>query len=354
MAELASSTESIVQDSSSLTELEYQESAAFLIAESMGYLYSASLRAIAQLNIANHLAHGPLSLEELAARTQTNADALGRVLRLLATKGVFEEDVHGRFHLTRRACALRAEAYASARNGVITSTMNSHWRSAFELADTIRDGKPGFEKIFGAPFFDYCAEHEEMRNEFHSGMGSISNVASRLAVEAYDFPDDGVIVDVGGGTGGLLLEVLSRKPGLHGVLFDQEYAIANHRLSEMNADGRWDVVTGDFFEEVPRGGCLYTLQHIIHDWDDESCVRILGNCRKAMLPNGRIAIFESIVPNGNTPHASKTLDLVMLIVLTGKERRQAQFESLFARSGLELTKVIPTSGPLSVIEARAV
>ncbi|WP_328609588.1 COMT family class I SAM-dependent methyltransferase [Amycolatopsis sp. NBC_00345] len=344
--------DSLAADSDSDSVIATQDSAVYLLTEAMGYTFSAALRAAAILGVADHLVDGPRTPGELASPTNSNADFLYRILRLLATRDVFREDGNGRFHLTPRAEALRTDVPSSARRGIIMSTMRTHWLTAFELATAVRTGRQVCETVFGAPFFDHLAQDPDGGAEFHNGMESFSDAARQFALRAYEFPEFGTVVDVGGGHGGFLADVLRRNPGLRGVLFDQEHVLANHCLGQLT-DDRWDLAAGDFFAAAPTGGDLYTLMYILHDWSDAECVRILRNCRRAMGPDARIAVFDSVVPVGNDPDYAKVLDIIMLMMLTGRERTATEFEQLFAEAGLELTRIVPTRGPLSVIEAVA-
>lgn len=328
-----------------------EESAAFLTTEALGYIYAAALRVAALLDVADHLSDGPRSTDDLAALTGSDPQSLYRVLRLLATRGVFREDDDGRFRLTPAAEALRADSSFSVRDGILTVTTESLWRSAGELLHSVRDGTPALERIYGKPIFEYLRENPAAGAEFHDGMGQFSLLESRAFAESYPFPETGTLVDVGGGQGTLLLEVLSRHPGLNGVLFDQPDILAKHRLGRLGADDRWTTVPGDFFEAVPPGGDLYSMQYILHDWDDAACVRILRNCRDAMAPDARILAIDAVVPPGNDPHPGKTLDIIMLFAVPGKERTEAEFTTLFTAAGLQVTRIIPKPGRLSIVEA---
>jgi hypothetical protein len=327
-----------------------REAAAFLVAETMGYLPAAALRAAAVLGVADLLADGPRTPAELAEQTGTDAVSLHRVLRLLATRGIFREDPEGRFCLTDRANPLRTTVSGSVRDAVLMSTSDLHWRSAGELATAVRTGKPAFESVFGMPYFGHLAGDETAARVFHQGMASLSAWDNPFTVESYRFPESGLLVDLGGGQGGLLLTVLSRNPGLRGVLFDREEALAGHRLASLGEPDRWTLAPGDFFESVPSGGDLYTLQNVLHDWDDEQCVRILGNVRRAMAPDARLLVIDAVIPPGNDPSIAKTLDVLMVGVLPGRVRTEAEFAGLFAEAGLRLAGVLPTPGHLSILE----
>ncbi|MFD0396047.1 methyltransferase [Streptomyces nogalater] len=160
----------------------------------------------------------------------------------------------------------------------------------------------------------------------------------------------GTVVDVGGGHGGLLLEVLRRQPGLHGVLHDQAHVLADHRLGDHDGiAGRWSTADGDFFSAIPPGD-VYLIKRILHDWNDEQSAAILRNCQ-AMAPGGRILVIDAVVPPGNLPHQSKTLDLMMMSSLVGRERTEGDFVQLFKDAGLRLQRIVPTPTVLSIVEA---
>ncbi|MFC5663953.1 methyltransferase [Kitasatospora misakiensis] len=330
-----------------------RSSAAFLVDEALGFLFPAALRAAADVGVADHLVKGPASAAELAVATGTDARNLHRVLRLLATRGIVAEDERGRFTLTEAGQALRSDVPYSARTAVQMLTDRTMWRPAGELTHCLTEGTTAFEKLFGVPFFDHFAKDERTAAVFHVGMAAMSDPENAPIAAAYAFPPSGTVVDVGGGHGGLLLEVLLRNPGLAGVLYDRSHVLAGNRLgAHGQIAGRWTPQEGDFFSSVPSGD-VHLLKRITHDWDDDSCVTLLGHCRRALRPGGRILVLDAVVPPGNAPHQSKALDLMMMASLTGRERTEADFAELFGRAGLRLSRVIPTPTVLSVVEAVA-
>ena len=329
-----------------------QSSAFFLMDEALGYLYSAALRVAAVLGVADHLTDAPKTAIELADATGADPRSLYRVLRLLATRGIFAEDDAGRFMLTPAADPLRTDAPSSIRPGILMLTDKTFWLMAGELTSTVREGTTSFERMFGMPLFDYFARDAETTALLHVGMAAVSDPENPLIAHAYDFPHSATIVDLGGGHGGLLLAALRENPGLYGVLFDQSHVLAEHCLSELDADDRWETVAGDFFTEVPPGD-VYLIKRILHDWDDDQSVRILRHCRKAMSPGGRVLVIDAVIPPGNDHHPGKLLDLLMLTLLPGRERTRTEFEHLFAEAGLKLVRVIPTGSPLSIVEGIA-
>ena len=325
-----------------------------LLGDSLGYLYSAALRVAVRVGVADHLAGGPLPVERLAALGGVQADHLKRVLRFLATRGVFREDENGAFHLTTAAGLLRSDSPLAMASVVLLLTDELYWLPAGRLEDTVRKGSTVFEDIFGSPLFEYLAGDEERARVFHTALDDLSATEHGGVVASYDFPRSGTIVDVGGGRGGLLHEALARNGGLHGILLDHESVVAEHRLDDPAIEGRWQTVAGDFFSDMPSGGDVYLLKRILHDWDDAASVRLLRACREAMSGQGRVLVIDTVVPPGNDPHPSKLSDLAMMVVFDGKERTEEELASLFTQAGLTLNRIIPTPGTLSIVEAVAV
>jgi hypothetical protein len=321
--------------------------------QSLGYFYSAALRAAARLNIADHLAEFAQTPEELAATMGVDGPSVYRLLRFLATRDIFAEDDGGKFHLTPSAELLRTDVPRSMRSAVLMLTDQVFWKPAELLDDTVREGGTQFDRIFPAPFFDWLAQDEEAGNVFHVGMAGMSDSENQRIAGSYDFSYASKVVDVGGGHGGFLVEALRNSPTVHGVLFDEEHVLAHNRLDEAQAIDRTETVSGDFFDAVPSGADAYVVKRILHDWDDEASVRILSSCRQAMSPNGRVLVIDAVIPTGNEPHPGKTLDILLMTSLPGKERTEAEFRKIFEEAGLSMTRVIPTSTPLSIVEGVA-
>ncbi|PRD44940.1 methyltransferase [Phyllobacterium phragmitis] len=318
----------------------------------MGYTYSAALRVAALLGVADHLADGPKTVEELARATDTNALKLYRVLRLLATRGVFQENEDGRIALTTAAEHLRSDAPLSLRRAVMMLTHETLWRPAGSIVESLR-GNPPFKHIFGMPFFDYWAQDDAPAEDFHVGMSSMSEAENLFLARSYDFPDGATVVDIAGGFGGLLLRVLRQNPTLHGILFDQEHVLAANRLGELGADDRWELASGDFFSACPTAD-IYMLKYIVHDWPDEKAVQILRNCRNAMAPGGRVLVMDAVMPTGNEPHGGKLMDIVVMSAYEGgRERTEKEFRQLLNEAGLKLNRIIDTGCYVSIVEAVA-
>jgi hypothetical protein len=221
------------------------------------------------------------------------------------------------------------------------------------LLYSVETGKSGFEKSLGMPLFDWLGKHPEEASMFSEAMVGIHGAEPAAVAAAYDFSSLTTIVDVGGATGHLLTTILNNYPGTRGILFDLPHVVRD-APALIQSRGLADHVTieaGDFFEGVPSAGDVYLLSHIIHDWSEEQCLAILGNCRRAMNSGGRILIIEMVLPAGDTPHPGKMLDMMMLVGPGGQERTEQEYGALLGKAGLRLTRVVPTESPVSVVEA---
>lgn len=319
-----------------------------------GFIVSKVIFAVAELGVADHLKDGSRSAEELAQDTGTDASSLYRVLRFAASLGFFNEDSEGRFSLTPLGAALRSDDPGHARSAVRTLAGSTFWKAWGEFLHSVRTGETAMEKAFGQPFFDFLSDKPEESTIFNETMIGIHGAEPPAVAAAYDFSGIGTLVDVGGGTGNLLTTILSANPELKGILYDLPHVAeeAREAIEQKNLSARCEVVEGSFFESVPAGGDAYILSHIIHDWDEQKCLKILENCRRAMPGNGRILLVEMVIPEGNEFHPSKLLDMIMLAVAGGKERTVKEYADLFNQAGFKLSAVVPTASPVSVVEGR--
>ncbi len=330
-----------------------RQSARFLTAEANSYVYACCLRVVAQLGVADLLADGPVHVGHLAERVHADEDGLYRVLRLLATRGIVCETEARVFVLMDRGASLRSGSRFSVREGILAATTPAIYRAGGELLHAVTTGEPAVQRVFGESLFDFFGSHPGDGSEFHAGMGRYSVIESENFAQACRLPETGTVVDVGGGQGTLLLMLLQRHRKLRGVLFDLPHVVGNHRLRELEDADRWEVVGGNFFEAVPAGD-VYVIQYVLHNWDDERCVEILRNCQRAMAPGGRVFIHDMLVPPGNEADQSKVLDIVMLSIVTGRERTRQEFQHLLHAAGLRLVGITPPAGgALSIIEAEA-
>ena len=319
-----------------------------------GCWISQALYVAAKLGIADLLQEGPQSCTRLAEATQTHAGALYRVLRALASVGVFVEDEAGRFSLTPLAEPLRTDAPGSLRAFAIMLGEPEHWRAWEGVLHSVRTGQPAFDHVFGMPLFQYFLAHPEAAQIFDEAMTSRSSQENTAIVAAYDFAVAHTVVDVGGGQGTLLASILHAHSKARGVLFDLPHVIApaRTRMERAGQAARWEFVAGDFFAAVPPGGDLYLLKKVIHDWNDERAQLILTNCRKAISGTGRLLLIEPLIPPGNDASFNKLLDLLILVRNAGgRERTEREHQGLLASSGFNLSRVIPTRSDVSLIEA---
>ena len=322
----------------------------------MGFIGSAALQTAVRLGVADQLASGPRPIAEIARAVGANEDALYRILRALAVFGVFQEMEDRRFALTPAAEMLRSDR-PGVHDMALWITSPFHFRAYAELIHSARTGQPSVEKVIGMPAFEYLAKDRELSEIFNNAMTSFSAQVVPAALEAYNFSGIETLVDVAGGHGMLLASILQKYPKMRGILADLDHVIAGAgpRLTAMGVADRVQTRAIDFFKAVPEGGDAYIMKHIIHDWDDDRAATILGNIRKALggKPNGKVILLEAIVPAGNAPDMSKLMDLEMMVMPGGRERTEAEFKALFARSGFKLTRIVPTKSPLAVIEAVA-
>jgi hypothetical protein len=317
-----------------------------------GYIVSQALYVAAKLQIADHLKDGPRTSEELAQAVGADARFLYRVLRALASVGVFAETEEGSFTLTPTAELLRTDVQGSMHAMVVWMNEPFHWRVFEEMLGSVKTGQLAFKQVFGMEPFPYFVQNPEVARIFDNAMTSFSLISAPAVTAAYDFSSIKKIVDVAGGHGLLISSILKANPHLQGVLFDMPTVIegAGRLIEEAGVADRCGKVAGDFFEAVPAGGDAYIMKHIIHDWDDERALTILKNCHRAMTENGKLLLVEVVLPPGNEPSFGKIMDIEMMLLPGGTERTEAEYRALFAAAGFRLTRVVPTQSPASVIE----
>jgi hypothetical protein len=320
---------------------------------SMSFVVSRALQVAALLGVADALAIGPKDRDELAREVGAHADTLSRLLRALTGFGVFELLPDGRFGNTPRSEYLRSAGPQS-----ICALARMHgspemWQAWGGLEHSVRTGEPTFAHVHGLPMFEFLAAHPESARRFDEGMVNSSRLMNEAIVEAYDWSQFGILVDVAGGVGATLAAILLANPRMQGVLFDLPRVIERARdyLSQEGVAERTRMVAGSFFQAVPTGADAYFMKHIIHDWNDERCLCILRNCEAAMPDHGVLLVSERVMPTGNEPSVAKIADLVMLVLTDGgRERTEPEFRDLFERAGLRLARVVPTRTDNSLLE----
>jgi hypothetical protein len=323
----------------------------------LGYMASICLHVATELRIADLLADGPLPVSELARRASVHEDALYRVLRLLASIGIFQETSPRTFALTPPADVLREASPNSIRDMVLWISDPFHFKVYADLMHSVVTGQTAADRVLGMPVFDYFREDRQEGETFNRAMTTFSTAVIPAALEVYDFSGTSVLVDVAGGHGQVIFAILQKYPQVRGILSDLDHVLegARPRLRQFGLDGRCELRPCDFFKAVPEGGDVYLMKHIIHDWDDERALLILRNIHRAMgAKNGKVVLFESVLAAGNEPHLAKFIDIEMLALPGGRERNADEFRDLFARAGFRLTRILPTKSLMCVIEAERV
>jgi len=306
----------------------------------------------AKLGLADKLADEPKSAVELAGPLALHAASLHRLLRTMASLGLLTERER-RFSLTKLGEALRSDAPGAARSTLLMTGSNWVGSGFANFFHSLQTGGTGFEKAQGVSFFDYLAQHPEDASVFSEAMIGLHGAEPPAVAAAYDFSMFQTVVDIGGASGNMLAAILGRHPKPRGVLFDRPHVVidAARLLRDNGVADRVTIEAGDFFQSVPSGGDAYVLSHILHDWNDDQCIAILGHCRKAMNPGGRLLIVEMVLPHGDAPHPGKILDMVMLVLVGGQERTEDEYARLLEKAGFRLSRIVGTQSPVSVVEA---
>lgn len=315
------------------------------------------LRAIyiaAKLGVADLLKDESKEIGELAKATGSHGPSLYRVLRALASVGIFAEEEQGRFALTPLGATLRTDVPGSLRAWVNVQLGEEHYRAWGESMHSVQTGETTFDHVFGTGVWQYRAQNPEHAKLFDEAMANLTGINNTAVLSSYRFSRFEKIVDVGGGDGGLLIEILQANPSVKGVLFDLPHVAekAKKRISDAGLAGRCQVVAGDAFASVPDGADAYILSRVIHDWDDARSIAILRNCNRAIVETGRLLLVQGVVRSGNEPDISKFFDLNMMVMNGGRERTAAEYQALLEAAGFTLVTIIPTQSVigLSVIE----
>ncbi|MEW1686089.1 methyltransferase [Streptomyces sp. NPDC093594] len=319
-----------------------------------GAMLSQALYAAAELRVAEALREGPLPADRLAERVGAHPETLQRLMRLLVSQGVFTERKDHSFALSPMGAALAEDAPMSMRGIALLMGHPVHWEDWSHFVEAVRTGEPSLPKLRGMSAFEFLAAKPEYGEVFMKGMGAMSATETEPVLAAYDFSRFATVVDFCAGRGELLAGILKRSPRVRGILADPraaESGAAEYLAAQRVAD-RCEVVTADLFGPVPGGGDAYVLKHVVHDWPEEQALEILRNVRAAMGPRGRLLLMEMVVPDKpNASHASKLVDLWLMLLVGGKERTAAQYGQLLAKAGFRLERVVPTAGAVSVVEA---
>jgi len=318
-----------------------------------GFVLSRAVYTAASLGIADLLAKGPSDASTLARASDAHAGALYRVLRTLASTGVFAETADGKFCNTPLSELLRSDVAGSLRALSLMYGDDDVWAAWGEVLHSVRTGDAAFDKVTGLGTFDYYARHPDKAKVFDQAMVSSSSLVNRALTEAYDFSRFTCLVDVAGGYGSTLCAILNATPSLRGVLYDMPHVIegARARVAAQGVADRCQLVAGNMFESVPAGADAYFMKHILHDWDDAACGKILSSIRAAMPAHGRLLVCEKLILPGSAGTYSKITDLVMLVHNQGgRECTEAEYRDLLASSGFRLARVVALVADYSLLE----
>ena len=314
------------------------------------YWISQAIYVAAKLGIADVLKNGPLKCSDIAAIIDTDVRSTFRLMRSLSSLGIFAQKKNECFALSPLGENLRADIPGSLK-AIIITLGEIHYQACGALLHAVQTGSPGFDQVFGAGLFEYLDRNTEAANSFNEGMASLAGMLAYAVVLAYDLSRVYSIVDVGGGNGRFLETILQIYPEIQGTVFDCAATIERACRAAGQTSRRCSYEAGDFFTSVPKGGDLYFLCGVVHDWDDRRAVAILRNCREAIFASGRLVLLETLVPENNSKHFSKILDLNMLAMSSGRERTRAEFCWLLAAAGFRMSRTIATMAPQSLIEA---
>lgn len=321
---------------------------------STAYMAPACLYIAAKLRIADQLANGPKPVAQMADGARgVHENSLYRVLRALASVGVFAETTPHVFANTPASETLRERVPGSMRDLALWMTNPTHFRAFAELRHAVETGETGMLKLTGLDSFEFLKQNPAEDQEFNGAMNALTAQSAPAVLEAYDFGDLGTIADIGGGHGTLLCTILKKHYGLSGIVFDAAHVTerANHCIESAGLSERCKAVGGNFFESVPAADS-YILKSVVHDWDDARAISVLSKCAASMRSKtGKVLLLEMVLRPGNEPDLAKWVDLEMLMMAGGRERTEAEFADLLAKAGLRLTRVVPTKSSMCVIES---
>jgi hypothetical protein len=316
-----------------------------------GFIPSQAIHVAAKLGLADLIRETPRTVEELANETKAHAPSLHRLLRALASLGIFAEEENGKFASTPLSLMLCSDHPQSARGAALMFGSPSIWASWGQLYESVMTGEPSFDRIHGATFFEYLDSHPDDAAVFNAAMTSGSSALESAILAAYDFSKFKRVADVGGGEGALLRAILSTNPKLQGMLVDLPRVVTNVKsLRDAAMENRCEIVGADFFQSIPSGADAYVMKHVIHDWSDDDALKILKNCRRVIPAHGTLLLIEWVLKSSNQPDIGKLLDLNMLVNLHGLNRTEAGFRSLLRQADFSLRQVIP-AGPAAIIES---
>lgn len=316
-----------------------------------GYWVACCIHVVAQLSLADILLKGPKTLAELAEETQSDTKSLSRLLRAVTSVGIFTEKEDGTFELNDFGATLLTDVPGSVKPWALAN-MGEHYPAFGALTYGVQTGKVPFEHAHGKPVWEYYKDNPVRGANLAKAMAGMSGAVLKTIIAAYDFNPYKKMVDIGGGNGALMFAVLDATPTSTGIIFDEQYVIdQTKKLIPERLNNRCTTIGGSFFDEVPFGADLYMTKWVIHDWNDDEAIIILKNIQKAMHPDAKLLIIDSVIPDDsrNRPHAGKLLDINILAMTTGQERTLSEFRIIIERAGLKFNRLIETETEISSI-----
>jgi hypothetical protein len=310
---------------------------------------SQAISVAAALGLADQLRDRPTGTAEIARAVGAHPDALGRLMRVLASIGVVQNAGAGRFVLTAMGELLRRDVSGTCAPMAELFGRPNVWQAWGDLLHTIRTGDTAFDHVHGCSVWDYRSRHPEEAGVFDRAMASGTGRFAQAVLDAYDFGRFEHVVDVGGGDGIFLAKILERHPAIRGTLFDQPHVIARSGPPDPQIANRCQLVAGDFFNSVPEGGDAYLLKWILHDWSDTASIEILKSCRRAMKRESRLLVAEYVLDTEALPDGA-LMDLTMMVMNGGRERTRDEFSSIFTAAGFRLDSVTSTTTPFCLLE----
>lgn len=317
-----------------------------------GYLLSSAIHAAAELGIADLLwTKSEQSIDELASTLKVDSRSLFRLLRYLVSYQIFSQNSNSTFSLNPEASYLADEHPESIRHALLV-TSGHRWNALGAIKQAIVTGKPAFDVLYEKTYYQYLAKDPEAAERFNAHMTTYTQEEDKLIAPFLPISDARTLIDIGGGQGQFLNEILSNFSHVYGILFDLENAFSQLRINQ--SQDRWKTQSGDFFESVPRDADVYVLKRVLHNWSDEDCLRILSNIHHAMKKGSKILIIEGIVPENNLQDSAKDADLFLMCLFAGSERTENEFHKLANQAGLQITQILTTPTFLSIIELKAI
>lgn len=307
-----------------------------------GMWIAGCVKAAAELNIADFLAEGPKTISQLSKVTYSNENQLYRIMRALSSVGIFTETGNKTFILNELGATMQSGVPGTVKDFILAN-LTEHFPGFMELTYSVQTGKVPFEYVHGMNLWEYYKKNPELGNNFGRGMTGLSNMELDGIIKNYNFSPYKTIVDVGGGNGIMMYTILNSAPESSGIIFDESYVTETTAgCIPENLKNRCSVAVGSFFEKVPEGADLYTMKWIIHDWNDDECIRILKVCYNAMPKGAKLLIIDAVIPDDsqNKPHIGKLLDIVMMACITGRERTLSEFREIIEKSGLTFNRLI--------------